>query len=756
MSQFESKILRKTTSRVHFSLTCSIALLSYALLPIASHAGDSQLTLEMLYHPTKKIKFDPAPLSRLAWDAQNRLVETITKDGITQRFVVEPSTGEKLLIPVNGQLLQLLNAAGIESKEAEKLAETLGKQVKPDTKRLIFTYKNDLWLFDLSAGKVKQITNSPLLAEDEAILSPDTNYVAYLKGNDLYLTDIHDISEQRQLRETRLTTGGSETIFNGRLDWVYQEELYGRGSYRAFWWAPDSKNIAFLSLDETKVPVYTLSGDHVQPIKTEHIRYPKAGDPNPIAQLGVVNLKAEVRWQANPYPNQETLLVQVGWTPDGRLQAAWQDRIQTWLDLRFYDASGASKLIIHETSPAWVERLPLPNFLKDGSFIWQSERTGHRHFYHYAPDGSLKQTLTQGEWDVRELLGIDEVNQRLFFTANQANPIGEDHYVIDLAQPQQAAQPKKLSQEKGSHTIRWNANFTTYLDSWSSIEQAPKQALFSYADGQSKLVRLIDNPGTPAAYSTIQRATVKQQQIPTRDGFAMESLLFLPPHFDPKKKYPVFHHLYGGPMAPLVKDRWNSYAYFHFLAQQGIVVWVLDNRSASNKGIASAWPIYKKLGQLELQDQLDGLVWLEKQGWADMARIAIDGWSYGGTMASYALTHSKAWKLGLIGAPVTDWRLYDSIYTERYMTLPKDNPTGYDSGSVLQGAKNLSGRALIMHGTIDDNVHPQNTLLFIDALIKADKDYQLQLYPGQRHGVRDEWMVWSLQKAKWAFLKANL
>lgn len=719
------------------------ALLSGVALHTQAVANDGKLSLEMLYHPTEKLKFDPTPLTRLAWDEQNRLIETQSKNGVVKRLVVDPQTWQKIPLEANGDVLNWLKTAGIEEKSVAGLAETLSKQLKPDTKRLIFTYKNDIWLLDLQAGKARAITHTPEVAEDEAVLSPDTEYVAYLKANDLYLSEIATGAEKK------LTTGGSETVFNGRLDWVYQEEVYGRGSYRAFWWSPDSQRIAFLSLDESKVPVYTLSGDHIQPIKTEAIRYPKVGDPNPIAKLGVVDLQGKLNWQQNPYPEQETLIVQVGWKPDGQLLATWQNRIQTWLDLRVYDSNGNSKLAIHETSPTWTGRLPLPEFLKDGSFLWQSDRSGHRHLYLYGSDYILQKAITQGDWDIRAVQGVDELHQRVLFSATKHNLIGNDIYRVNL----DGSNLQRLSQEKGSHNARWNKTYTYYLDSWSSITQTPKQALF---DADGKQLQLIDDHGLPTAMRDLQLATVKQQQIKTRDGFAMESLLYLPPDFDAKKKYPVYQQIYGGPMAPLVTDRWNSNLWYHFLAQQGYVVWILDNRSASNKGVVSAWPFYKKIGQLELQDQLDGINWLAQQGWADMSRISLSGWSYGGYMTSYAMTHSKAWKIGFVGAPVTDFRLYDSIYTERYMGSSKDNAAGYDQGSVLKAAKNLNGPILIMHGTVDDNVHPQNTVILIDELIKAGKDYSLQIYPGQTHSVGGDWITWSMQKARWKFLKDNL
>ncbi|MDE2428103.1 MAG: S9 family peptidase [Burkholderiales bacterium] len=731
---------------------CLIALISLTSLVAPARAGsdDGLLTLEMLYHPLHKTKFEAAPLTHLNWDAQNRLIETQMKDGIVQQWIVDPVTWEKHLLKADDNLSALLTAAGIDADDVQRILKELTPQIKPEVHSYLFSYRKDLWLLDRRHNTVRELTHTPNDTKDEAILSPDARSVAYLKGNDLYVTDV------ASARERRLTSDGSDTNLNGRLDWVYMEEIYGRGKHRAFWWSPDSKKLAFLNFDESKVPLYTLSGDFALPAKPQSTRYPKAGDPNPVVRLGIVDLKAQTIWTENPYPGSETLIVQVGWAPDGHLLAAWQDRVQSWLDLRLYDQKNAgsqqasrSRVMVRESSPAWTERLPLPVFLKDGGFLWESDRSGHRHIYRYDQAYHLKAALTQGDWDVRHVDGVDELRSRVLFVSNERNPIGNDVYSVQL----DGQHRQRLSADSGMHTVRWNTHFTYFLDSWSSLRQPPKQALFNDAGEQ---VRLIDDAGIPVQLHNLKQAIMKQQQVPTRDGFAMESLLFLPPDFDPKKKYPVVQNVYAGPMAPQVRDRWNANLWYQFLAQHGYVVWILDNRSASDKGVASAWPIHRNLGQLELQDQLDGLAWLRQQGWADMDRIALNGWSYGGYFTSYAMTHSKAWKLGLVGAPVTDWRLYDSVYTERYMGLPQENQRGYEQSSVPLAAKDLSGKILIMHGTMDDNVHPQNSVMLIDALIKSDKDYELQLYPGQGHGVRGDWLTWSLQKARWRFIKDNL
>lgn len=711
---------------------------------LASAAGDGRLTLEMLYHPNQKIDTKLKPLTRLSWDAQNRLIESAMNEGVLQQAMVDLQSWQKTQLGKENPVTAILRKAGIEEKQVIGIADKLGAEIRPGASSYLFTYQNDLWLLDLKAGLARELTHTPDQAEDEAILSPDAKSVAYLKGNDIYLTDI------ATARETRLTHDGSETNFNGRLDWVYMEEVYGRGKLRAFWWAPDSSKLAFLNFDESKVPVYTLPGEHVQPVRTERTRYPKAGDPNPVVRLGILDKTGKLSWTENPYPDQETLIVQVGWTPDGKLLSSWQNRVQTWLDLRMYDADlKKSKVMVRETSPAWVERLPFPVFLKDGGFLWESDRTGHRHIYRYQADYKLLGPVTKGEWDVRELHGVNEKSGEVYFSANERNPIGNDLYAAAL----DGKSMRRLTQEKGTHQIRWSGDFSHYIDIWSSLQHPPKQGVFS-ADG--KLLKLTDETPIPAAVQALKLAKVSQQQVKARDGFLLESLLYLPPDFDPARKYPVYQHLYAGPMAPQVSDRWSNDLYPHFLAQQGYIVWVLDNRSASNKGAASAWGIHRNLGAGELQDQLDGLEWLRAKGWADMDRVALNGWSYGGYFTSYAMTHSKAWKIGFVGAPVTDWHLYDSIYTERYMGLPSENKEGYERSSVIKAASALSGKIMIMHGTMDDNVHPQNMVMLIDSLIKNDKEYSLQLYPGMGHGPRGAWEIWSLQKAKWKFLKENL
>ena len=719
------------------SLRTALACLLLASSLLAQSTG--ALTLEAVGHPTLRKAYEGPAATRLDWLPDGGLLRTNRDGNRVALLRVDPATWEAKPLLDASPIEKALAGAGV-AEAAAKAALDRGTLIwNPDRSAFLLAVAGETFLVELKGASVRRLIGGKA---DEPTFSPDGLQVAYLRGNDLYRTEV------ASGQETRLTTGGSATVFNGRLDWVYQEELYGRGGFGAFWWSPDSRRVAYLSLDETKVPAFTLLDDRTQPQKPLTARYPKAGDPNPVARLGIVDLQGQITWMENPYPGQETLIVQVGWDPEGRLLAAYQDRIQSWLDLRRHQGT-ASRALLRESSKAWQERLPLPWFLPDGGFLWESSRTGRQHLYRYDKEGSLVGAVTTGAWDVRKVHGVDAEARQVYFDATERSPITLDACRIGL----DGKGFTRLTERPGTHRVKFNATFTAFLDTWSDVHTPPQQALH---EGSGKLRRLIDaNPG--ADWKALKLGQVSFQQVKTRDGFLMETMLVRPVDFDPAKKYPVYQYIYGGPAAPTVGNTWNrSMSWFQFLAQHGIATWICDNRSASGKGLASAHGIHRDLGAQELQDQLDGHAWLKAQGWADLDRLCLDGWSYGGFMVTFALTHSKAWKLGIAGAPVVDWKLYDSIYTERYMGLPADNQAGYESSSVLKAAANLSGKLLLLHGTLDDNVHPQNSVMLIDALQKAGHSVQLVLLPGSDHSPRAPQHRWARYQAMWEFLSRNL
>ncbi|HEX9422763.1 MAG TPA: DPP IV N-terminal domain-containing protein, partial [Pyrinomonadaceae bacterium] len=519
-------------------------------------------------------------------------------------------------------------------------------------------------------------------------------------------------------------------------------------------WSPDSTRLAYLRLDENPVPEFTVV-DHIPYHQALEVTpYPKAGDPNPLVQLGVVNAAGgATRWvDTFKYQPSDLLIVRVTWTPDGkRVVYQAQNREQTFLDLNFADAvDGKSNTILHEISKAWVGVNDNPNFLKDGSFLWQSERNGWDHFYHYSADGKLLRQVTDGQWEVSSFESLDEDKGLLYFTATEHSPIAPQAYRVKL----DGTGLTRVTTGEGSHKVTVSPVFNLFIDQWNDINTPTQTRLY---DTNGKLVRVI-NENKVEALKQYKLGTAEFLQVKTRDGFAMEAMMIKPPDFDPGKKYPVLEFTYSGPHAPQVKNGWgaSTYLWHQLLAEKGYVIWICDNRTASGKGLESSWPVYKNFGELELRDLEDGLAWLKSQPYVDGSRIGIWGWSYGGFMTSYALTHSQNFKMGIAGGTVSDWRNYDSIYTERYMQTPQNNPEGYKKSSPVNFAKDLHGKLLLIHGAMDDNVHMQNTVQFAYELQKAGKQFQLMLYPKSRHGVTEPLLVKHMRQMMTDFIVANL
>ena len=712
-------------------------------------AQTKRLTLDDIYDPEKKADFTGNPPANLIWIDDGRYLwpKTDTASKTTEFFRVEAATGrsERFFDPARLQAV-LARLPGVKAEDARTLARQATYAMTATRTALVLTAGDDLYRWDLGAEAAIRLTSAGG-KEEEPAWSPDGALVAFVRGGNLFVVAADGSSERA------LTTDGSRDVLNGKLDWVYQEELYGRGLFRAHWWSPDSKSLAFLRLDEKDVPRYTLVDDITEPIEVEVGPYPRAGEPNPSARLGVVKAAGgSVTWMdAGRFP-QDILIVDVAWRPDGaQVVAQVQDREQTWLELvAVSPADGRTKTLVREQGKAWVDRAENVKWLKDGSFLWPSERTGWQHLYHYRADGSLVGALTSGPWEVRTLHGVDEAGGWVYFSGTERSPIGGDVFRARL----DGSGRTRLSTAPGTHTATFNPSFTLYVDSWSDA-QTPAQVRLHRADGS--LVRVIDE-NKLKALAEYRLARPEFLQVKTRDGFVMEAMMIKPPGFDPARRYPVYEHIYGGPHAPQVKNAWQgTTGMFHqLLAQSGVIVWVLDNRTASGKGAESVWPAYQRFGPLELQDVEDGIAWLKRQPWVDPDRIGINGWSYGGFMVTYALTHSRSFAMGIAGGPVTDWRHYDSIYTERYMKTPEHNPEGYKATSPLAAARDLHGQLLLIHGAIDDNVHPQNTLRFANELQKAGKPFRLMLYPKARHGVVDAHQVKHLRAMMLAFVEETL
>lgn len=735
----------------------ALLLLAFLSLVDLASSQDKLLSVDDIFSPDPVVRVPFAgSLVRLTWTADGTSFRQVQDGGLVR---VNAETGASSPFYDSPRFAAALVAtAGMTPEEALRTANSVTLSFDKNETAILLSHANDLWHYSLADGILKRLTNNKD-EELESDLSPDGKWVSFVRGNDLYVVEIE------RGREKRITRDGSQKIFNGYLDWVYEEELYGRGQKRGYWWSPDSKSIAFLRLDDTNVPNFTLANDTVNDQIVENSSYPQAGDPNPIVKLGIVDVAAPlraarkgrvvsstVRFAETPeYKPDDLLIGRVAWTPDSRsvlIQA--QNRVQTFLDLVSVDRAGRSARLFRETSPAWVAINDNPAFMKDGSFVWQSERDGWNHLYVYSAKGALVKRLTQGKWEVRSVFGIDGASGWVYFSGTRDSHIAENIYRVKIAD----GTIERLSQGDGSHSALFNSKFAYYVGGWSDINTPPKQRLYK-ADGS--LVRTI-NENHVEALSQYKLGPADFLKVKNRDGFEMEAMMIRPPDFNPQKKYPVLIYTYAGPHAPQVRNGWGGsrQLWHQLLAQKGYIVWICDNRSASGKGLESTWTMYKSFGPTELNDIEDGVAYLRSLSFVDGNRIGIWGWSFGGFMTSYALTHSKSFKMGIAGGSVTDYALYDSIYTERYMQTPQMNPAGYDRTNILKAARDLNGRLLLIHGVMDDNVHMQNTTKLVYELQKAGKQFDLMLYPNQRHGVNNPPQVRHMYSMMTDFVLKNL
>jgi dipeptidyl-peptidase 4 len=706
-----------------------------------------EITIENIFDPKQRVAFSGAIQSGYIWldDKTFTWPRTDDQGTVLEQAVVDTETGKKRVLFDAAKLeAAAKKIPGVSPEEAKRMTTQRGWNFSPNKKSVILSVAEDLYLYAFDSDSFTRLTSAPG-AEEEAAFSPDGKFVSFVRDNDLFVVDV------AEKRERQLTTDGNENTLNGILDWVYQEEVYGRGNFRAYWWSPDSSRLAFMKLDERPVHRFAVV-DHIPYRQTvESELYPKAGDPNPIARLYTVTASGGTPREVSTeqYTGADFLIVSVDWSPSNKLTYQIQDREQTWLDLNILDGA-TPKRLLRETTKAWVEPLGNPEWLKDGSFLWLSERSGFKHIYHYNADGTLKKQVTSGPWEVRALHGVDAANEWIYWSGTERSVLGSDVYRVKL----DGSGLKRLSEAAGTHTANFNPAYNLWIDSWSDVS-TPTQISLMRNDGTR--VRVLEANEAPRLRE-YRTAKPEFLQVKTRDGFVMEAMMIKPPDFDPSKKYPVYQYTYAGPHAQSVRNGWgrSQYLWYQFLANQGIVVWVLDNRSASGKGMESAWTSYQRVGELELKDLEDGVRWLTSQPYIDGSRVMLDGWSFGGYMTSYALTRSKLWKAGIAGGSVTDWRDYDSIYTERIMRMPQNNPEGYKATAPRAGAKDLSGNLLLLHGTIDDNVHVQNTIQFAYDLQKAGKQFRMMLYPKSRHGVSDPQLALHMRNTMWAFIQENL
>jgi dipeptidyl-peptidase-4 len=730
----------------------ALALLAGCQTTGTAAAGSKRLALEQTVRGREGSVDFLGRLARVRWadDGRHLIVER-GRDEERTRTWFDPVTWTEVDPPADAEeddaWEPFAAILGIGEERAKEIAAAPATTSEDGTVTLR-THEGVLW-FHREGEPARRLRERGEADPELAELSPSGDHAAFVRGNDLFVVDTRTGMEQA------VTGDGGVNTFNGKLDWVYQEEIYGRGDFKAFWWSPDSSRVAFLRLDESDVHEFTVI-DHIEDghfrVEPEITKYPKVGDPNPTVRVGVASLDApaSVSWMdLSAYEGDEPLVVRVGWTPDSsRLVFMVQDRIQTWLDLVLADPeSGAGRVLLRETSDAWVNRPRPPHWLADGSFLWQSDRTGQRHLYRVALEGETT-AVTSGDWGIVRVDEVDEERGLIWFSATRDGAVDANTYRIGL----DGTGLVRLTSGEGRHAVSFNADHSLFVDRVSSLTSPTRVTLH---DGEGKRLREIDRADLSevAQYAT---SAWELHEIQARDGFPLDVALLKPVGFDPKKSYPVWLPTYSGPNAPTVRNAWNGSAWYQFLAQNGVIVLQCNVRSASGKGMETTSQCYRRLGIPELSDLEDAVDWLTKKPWADGERVGITGSSYGGFMAAFALTHSDRFAVGIASSGVYDWRMYDTIYTERYMQTPELNPEGYLATSVIEAAADLDGHLVVTHGIMDDNVHLQNAVQLIYALQQAEQDFELMLYPQNRHGIRDPALRWHDRRLQWRTIREHL
>ncbi|HXG68275.1 MAG TPA: S9 family peptidase, partial [Blastocatellia bacterium] len=595
-----------------------------------------------------------------------------------------------------------------------------------DLTGFVFNRDSDLYYYNLNARRFRPLTATPG-RESNPRFSPDGKWVAYTRDNNLFAYDLENSVEHQY------TSDGSDTVYNGWASWVYMEEILGRATaHAAFWWSPDSTRLAFMRFDDSpvpKFPIYHADGQHGE---LEVQRYPKAGDPNPYVAMGVVPVAGgKVVWM-DFEAKADHYIAWPFWTPDSKtLTVQWMNRGQD--TIRFYNcdpATGKKTQIFEEKQAAWVEFFEDLYYFQNGSgFLLRSSVDGWEHLYYYNNDGTLKKRLTSGNWRVNSIAQVDEAGGYVYFTGRPTKSWDAHLMRVRL----DGTGLEQLTKDEGVHRARVSPTGKYFVDTVSTLNTPPVMKLHR---GDGTIVRELGNTRT-AAMDEYAWGKAELFTIPSEDGqFNLPAYWVLPPDFDASKQYPVIFAIYGGPDAGRVHNNWLGIP-AHYWAQRGVITISVDHRASGHFGKKGVALMHRNLGKWEMADLITAAKWLRSKPFIAKDKIGITGGSYGGYTTMMALTYGAGhFNYGQAASSVTDWRLYDTVYTERYMDTPAENPEGYKNGAVLTWIDRYKGGLRITHGTIDDNVHMQNSMQVVDWLTSHNKPFELMLYPDSRHSLQ--------------------
>lgn len=710
---------------MHLARFSALPLLVAASLG-AQSADPSRLTVERIF---ASADFRGGPVPQPAWlrSGSSYIDARPAKDGGTELVKVDIATGKETVIAKADQLAaqgQRLNVEDLALSGDEQLAVLFHNsvQVWRQNTRGLFT------VYDFRTGKLTPVSVNAGL-QMFAKLSPDGRKVAFVRDHNLFVTDL------ASGREQQLTRDGSEDIINGTTDWVYEEELGLRDAFR---WSPDSRHIAYWRFDQSAVPAMPIVNEtsDIYP-KIATLRYPKAGQPNSRVRVGVLDIGSDRTTWLDVGPDTGQYLARMEWVGTDSLVVQRMPRKQNSVDVLLVSATtGRARTVMTDRDSAYVDvENGALRWIGKGQqqFLWLSDRSGWRQLFLYGRDGGVIRQLTTDGVDILGIEGVDEPNGYVYVSAAAPTAIERNLYRVSLG----GGSMTRLTTAPGSHAVSISPDARIAVDIHTTINSPPTATL--YALPSMRVVRALqDNAPLKARLARLAVRPAEFFKVPMPDGTRLDAYRLVPAGFDSTKKYPVLMYVYGGPASPQVVDQWGGARglWHRMLTQQGYVVVCVDNRGSSWRGRDFRKTTQYRLGVKESQDQIDAARWIGQQSWGDASRVGIWGWSYGGFMSSLSAGRGgDVFKAALVVAPVTDWRLYDTIYTERYMWTPQDNAEGYRLGAPQSYANGVTARMLLVHGTGDDNVHPQNTTQYANKLEAAGKPFYMLLYPNRTHSI---------------------
>jgi dipeptidyl-peptidase-4 len=695
----------------------SFLLLVFVVLVPAQQK--KRLSFDQIYRGAEPQLFTPLP-TITGWEDDSHFLEMRRSETDRQGklYSVDAKSGKEKEVPSKTpDLSQFREVVGTDVNVNFPAASNEART------RLVYVKDKDLYFLNTATKEFKRLTQNPG-EEKNPTVSPDGNYVAFTRENNLSAIDLNTA------KEVQFTADGSKFILNGYASWVYMEEILGRASrYKAYWWSPDSKRLAFMRFDDSKVPVFPLYSADGQHGYLEETPYPKPGDPNPEVRVGVVSVTGgAVVWSDFNEKNDQYFGTPF-WTPDGKeLWVQWMNRGQDTLSIfRVDPATGSKQQVYSEYQPSWVDWFEKIEFLaKNKGFILKTDKDGWMHLYLHSMDGKLKNRITEGKWQVTDVLLVDEDDGLVYFTARKESSTRTDLYKVKL----NGKGLTRMTFGDFTHSVRLSPNGGYFITTYSNVATPQKMAV---CNDDGKLLRQIGD-AKGKEFDNFELAKTEMVTMTTADGYTLPGVLTLPFDLDPNKKYPVLINVYGGPNSGTVFDGWKGTGN-QWYAQEGLIQISIDHRAAGHHGKEGVALMHRVLGKWEMNDYIEWVKWLRSKPYVDAKRIGITGGSYGGYVTAMALTYgSEYFTFGIAGSSPTDWKLYDTHYTERFMDTPAENPDGYKKGSVMEYADKYKGGLRIVHGTLDDNVHMQNSIQLVDKLQDLGKNFELMLYPNGRHG----------------------